>query len=113
MPRLTGNRCQCPTCGEYFNGVQPFDKHRAGKYAKPGQQSTRRCLSVAEMTARGWMRNPAGFWCERADPRARPRAPVSPARRAPSARVSPYPLRKTPVAAERAQEHRLRKAGAP
>jgi hypothetical protein len=62
MPRLTGNRCQCPTCGEYFNGVQPFDKHRTGDYAKPGQPNTRRCLTVAEMIAAGFIRIAAGFW---------------------------------------------------
>ena len=62
MPRLTGNRSQCPTCGEYFNGVQPFDKHRVGEYAKAGQPTTRRCLTVAEMEARGWTRNAKGFW---------------------------------------------------
>ena len=60
--RLTGNRCQCPTCGEYFNGVQPFDRHRVGHYANSGQRNTRRCLAVAEMEARGWTRNGAGFW---------------------------------------------------
>lgn len=60
--KLTGNRCQCPTCGEYFNGVQPFDKHRVGHYANGGQRNTRRCLAVAEMEARGWTRNAAGFW---------------------------------------------------
>jgi hypothetical protein len=98
--RLTGNRCQCPTCAEYFNGVQPFDKHRVGDIGKD-----RRCLTVAEMQARGWMRSPAGFWSERADPHARPRAHVFAAHRAPSARVSPH-------RAPRAQEPRLRKAGA-
>ena len=66
-PKLTGNRCQCPTCGDYFNGVQPFDKHRVGQYPKPGEQdNTRRCLTVPEMKAAGFQRNAAGFWCTRA-----------------------------------------------
>lgn len=108
MPRLTGNRCQCPTCAEYFNGVQPFDKHRVGEYGKD-----RRCMTVAEMRSAGFMRSPAGFWCERAThPHSRPRAPVFAAHRAPSPRVGPHLLRKTPVAAARAPEHRPGKAGA-
>lgn len=56
-PRLTGNRCQCPTCNEYFNGVAGFDAHRIGPY-----DDTRRCLTVAEMIEHGWYRNRAGFW---------------------------------------------------
>lgn len=30
--KLTGNRCQCPNCGEYFSTVSNFDKHRKGKH---------------------------------------------------------------------------------
>lgn len=61
-PRLTGNRCQCPTCGEYFASARGFDRHRIGPYAKPGEwQGTRRCLTLAELQARGWERNPRGF----------------------------------------------------
>jgi hypothetical protein len=55
-PKLTGNRCQCAACGEYFNRERVFDRHRIGE---PGN---RRCLTAAEMTARGWNRNAAGFW---------------------------------------------------
>jgi len=99
MPRLTGNRCQCPTCGEYFNGVQPFDKHRTGEYAKPGEcQGNRRCLAAPEMEARGFIRNAAGFWCDRAAAQhaMRPRAPEFPARRAPSAMVQHAPAPRAP-----------------
>jgi hypothetical protein len=56
-PKLTGNRCQCTACGEYFNGAAGFDAHRIGRFG-----IDRRCLDVAEMTARGWMRNTADFW---------------------------------------------------
>lgn len=91
--KLTGNRCQCPTCGEYFNGVQPFDKHRVGRYAKPGKwHGTRRCLTTAEMEAAGFQRNYAGFWCERATkPNTRPRAPVFAAHRSTVAMARPTP----------------------
>ena len=101
MPRLTGNRSQCPTCGEYFNGVQPFDKHRIGEYAKAGQPNTRRCLTVAELETCGWVRNAAGFWCERATkPHTRPRAPVFPAPRAPSAMQHHCPAPRAPESAQ-------------
>lgn len=99
MPRLTGNRCQCTACGEYFNGVQPFDKHRAGHYAKPGEwQGNRRCLTVAEMEAHGFIRNAAGFWCDRASAEhaMRPRAPVLSARRAQLAMVDTHPGMEAP-----------------
>jgi hypothetical protein len=94
MPRLTGNRCQCPTCGGYFNGVQPFDKHRIGRYAKPGEwHGNRRCLAVAEMEARGFIRNAAGFWCDRASAEhaMRPRAHGFAARPAHGAMVDTHP----------------------
>jgi hypothetical protein len=57
-PTLTGNRCQCSACGEYFNSSTAFDRHRVGSF----QHRTRRCLSIPEMTARGFCKNPAGFW---------------------------------------------------
>lgn len=85
-PKLTGNRCQCTVCGEYFNGVQPFDHHRVGEHGH-----NRHCMTVARMAAAGFIRNTAGFWCERADPNAKPRAPANPSRFAPSARVTPSP----------------------
>lgn len=55
--KLTGRRCHCCGCGEYFNGERGFDRHRIGGYGV-----NRRCLTVAEMTARSWHRNAAGFW---------------------------------------------------
>ncbi|WP_148667894.1 hypothetical protein [Mizugakiibacter sediminis] len=54
---LTGNRCQCPACGEYFSRVRAFDRHRVGTVG-----IGRRCLAEAEMIARGWQRNAAGYW---------------------------------------------------
>lgn len=56
-PRLTGNRNQCTACGEYFNGTQPFDRHRVGRFG-----IDRRCLTGEEMFAAGFTRNDAGFW---------------------------------------------------
>ena len=84
-PKLSGNRCQCTACGEYFNGVQPFDRHRVWHGVN------RRCLTVAAMDAAGFIRNVSGFWCERASAEhaLRPRAAVFSARRAASATQRP------------------------
>jgi len=63
IQKLTGNRCQCPACRDFFNSTSTFDRHRTGHYAN---ENSRRCLTAAELTARGWSRNALGFWIERA-----------------------------------------------
>src|SRR3546814_13315230 len=64
-PRLTGNRCQCAACGLHFTSAREFDRHRIGRYAALGQwQGARRCLTVAELQARGWRTNEGGFWMQ-------------------------------------------------
>jgi hypothetical protein len=56
-PKLRGdNQCQCGGCGELFASVGTFDRHRIG------EGMHRRCLSVAEMLAKGWIRNGRCFW---------------------------------------------------
>lgn len=62
-PRLTGSRCQCCKCGEIFNSTSTFTRHRVGNWESLG--ANRRCLNPDQMTARGWSRNPEGFWIER------------------------------------------------
>lgn len=57
MTALTGNKCECPACGEMFNRVSTFDKHRVGTFGVD-----RRCLSPEEMAAKGWRVNDRGFW---------------------------------------------------
>lgn len=59
---LTGHRCQCTACGEFFNSETVFDRHRIGRFEKDGIPNSRRCLSVPEMLAKGWSLNRAGFW---------------------------------------------------
>ena len=54
---LTGNKCECTACGQFFNRVSTFDKHRVGTLG-----ASRRCLSVDEMAAKGWRLNDKGFW---------------------------------------------------
>lgn len=53
---LTGATCECTTCGERFSRERSFDRHRVGTIG------ARRCLSSAEMIARGWVRNARGHW---------------------------------------------------
>jgi hypothetical protein len=57
-PKLTGPRCQCPTCGELFASPRAFDRHRIGPYGL----GLRRCLDPAELRAHGWAQTDAGFW---------------------------------------------------
>lgn len=60
---LTGCRCECPTCLEWFGSVRAFERHRTGYFASPGTfQHNRRCYSEAELTAAGWTLNERGFW---------------------------------------------------
>jgi hypothetical protein len=56
-PALTGCRCQCVECGDYFGNVVGFDRHRVGDYG-----AGRRCLTAKELGCRGWVRNERGFW---------------------------------------------------
>jgi hypothetical protein len=55
--KLSGDRNQCPGCGEYFNSTFAFDRHRVGEFGV-----NRRCLNRAEMLDKGMDSNPAGFW---------------------------------------------------
>jgi len=54
--KLTGSRCQCRACGEYFNSTSAFDKHRFGIPDK------RYCMSEYVMLAEGLSKNAALFW---------------------------------------------------
>ena len=86
--KLSGRHCQCCGCGEYFNGERGFDRNRVGMHGV-----NRRCLSIAEMIARGWYRNAAGFWAmTRLDGAGRARFRPAQARPAPS----PFPETGTP-----------------
>jgi hypothetical protein len=60
--RLISGRCQCTSCGELFSSVREFDRHRTGTFAPSGAWAhRRRCLSVDELTARGWTQDHRGF----------------------------------------------------
>jgi len=66
--KLSGDRCQCAACGEYFNSTAAFDRHRVGGYRVPGD---RRCLSTYEMSERGFSKNLKGFWVTSRNPKYR------------------------------------------
>jgi hypothetical protein len=55
--RLTGSRCLCRGCGEYFNSVHAFDSHRV--WDSPTVQ---RCLNQEELVRKGMSINSSGFW---------------------------------------------------
>lgn len=58
------SRCLCRTCGEFFNSAAAFDMHRTGVY----EPLARRCLTPAEMIARGMAVNAACLWVTEAMP---------------------------------------------
>jgi len=83
MPKLTGNRCQCTACGEYFSSERSFDRHRIGQFG-----IDRRCMTTDAMTADGWARNGRGFWLTPDPRRAGADIPAHPTH---GVRVQPAP----------------------
>ena len=78
--RLTGAKCQCTVCGLGFGSERAFDRHRIGEFAGTDGINTRRCMTVVEMTAEGWVKDHRGFWLV-PDPRragGEPQAPRMP-----------------------------------
>ncbi len=59
-PRLTGGRCQCTVCLDYFGSDRGFDRHRIGEIGTSG----RRCQTAEELTAAGWVRDARRFWLQ-------------------------------------------------
>jgi hypothetical protein len=57
-------RNQCPACGECFNSIAAFDRHRTGRFGV-----ARRCLTPDEMRAQGMALSARGFWITRRDVR--------------------------------------------
>lgn len=60
-------------CGEDFNSVELFDRHRVGTHAftfleglrlDPPREDGRRCLDAAEMRELGWRLNGRGRWID-------------------------------------------------
>ena len=67
--RPTRDHCRCSPapggCGEYFNSTYAFERNRTGRHGLD-----RRCRVVAEMEARGFVKNARGFWITRTSPMA-------------------------------------------
>jgi hypothetical protein len=84
--RLTGSRCKCGACGQLFNSVSVFDRHRVGPWKDRGIH--RRCLNREEMIRGGWCVSKVGFWIERRRLDQRPtggdQLPPAPTPRGPS-----------------------------
>lgn len=69
LPLYT-DKCRCMACGEYFNSSSAFTKHRVGPLGH-----ARRCLTPAQLRARGWFLTDTGHW---ASMRRLPPAPQEP-----------------------------------
>ena len=93
--RLTGNRCQCCVCEDYFSSPRTFSRHRLKSI------STWRCLTEVEMFEAGWIRNPKGFWLT-PDPR---RAGADKLSAFDCGGATPLPLDTSVVAEERSDGH--------
>lgn len=58
--KLGSSRCECPTCGECFNSVYAFDRHRVPIFG--GRPTDRVCLTPRQMRNYGMVENAAGYW---------------------------------------------------
>jgi hypothetical protein len=57
-PTPHGLQCMCRACGLVFNSERPFARHFTGEY----EPNARRCLTVPELEARGYVQNARGAW---------------------------------------------------
>ena len=69
--KVTHHRCQCRGCGEFFNSVHAFDKHRVGVYDIRAPGYGRHCRTPAEMEAAGMSNSDRG-WISKAMQKDRP-----------------------------------------
>jgi len=60
--KLTGQRCQCAACGEFFRKVRAFEGHRVGKFGWKKVKNNRRCLTPKEMKEKGMAKDSLDFW---------------------------------------------------
>lgn len=58
--RLSGSRCQCTVCDDYFGSERGFMRHRVGEMGTP----QRRCLTPEELVHLQWVRDVRGFWLQ-------------------------------------------------
>jgi hypothetical protein len=53
---------RCEACGLTFHGANGFTLHRVGRFASGEKANTRRCLTRAELEARGFQLSATGQW---------------------------------------------------
>lgn len=54
------DRCRCMNCGHYFRSSGTFARHRVGNWEQDG--ANRRCLTIEQMLAKGWLQDDVGYW---------------------------------------------------
>lgn len=70
-PHGKQEHCVAPGCHQTFSGTTAGDMHRVGKHHVSTGPDRRRCMTEAEMLARGMTRNSFGIWmCPGPDMRA-------------------------------------------
>lgn len=57
----------CPECHETFGGTHTGDLHRAGPHGVAVGTNRRRCLTLAELEAKGLVQNSRSYWIRRAE----------------------------------------------
>lgn len=57
----------CPECHETFGGTRAGDLHRAGQHGVTSGPDRRRCLTPAQLEAKGLVQNSKGYWVQRAE----------------------------------------------
>lgn len=57
----------CPECHETFGGTYTGDLHRVGQHGVAVGPNRRRCLTSAELEAKGLVQNSRGYWIRRAE----------------------------------------------
>lgn len=64
-PHLTGGKNECPSCLKLFRSTFSFEIHRTGQIGVD-----RRCMTTAEMLAKGMLTNASSCWVSEAMPSA-------------------------------------------
>lgn len=59
---MSNGNCRCEPCGLRFYSMTAFDMHRTGSYASGRDKHTRRCLTTAEMRAKGMALSDKNVW---------------------------------------------------
>ena len=61
LPRHSRRACQCAACDLVFGGLTVFDAHRVGSPGVSLGPNRRRCLTEAELLAKGQRPGPRGW----------------------------------------------------